>query len=153
MASFLSASQTSKIETMFDCLHETFSQKINVYKDAKRTLIASNPKYNSVYGRTQTGKDDSVQYTLQPKVFDARVYYIKTEEELLNNYKTQTKTIIPKGNVKVIVRKDGFDYLQESRRVEFDGRMFTIKTDGSPYGLTGNLFYTFYLDPLDEAKE
>jgi len=150
MASFLSASQTSKIETMFDCLHETFSQKINVYKDAKRTLIASNPKYNSVYGRTQTGKDDSVQYTLQPKVFDARVYYIKTEEETFNNFKTQTKVILPRGSVKVIVKKDGFDYLVESRRVEFDGRVFTVDSDGRPFGLTSNIFYTFYLTPLDE---
>ena len=150
MASFLSTSQTSKIETMFDCLHETFSQKINVYKDAKRTLIASNPKYNSVYGRTQTGKDDSVQYTLQPKVFDARVYYIKTEEETFNNFKTQTKVILPRGSVKVIVKKDGFNYLVESRRVEFDGRTFTVDSDGRPFGLTSNIFYTFYLTPLDE---
>lgn len=153
MAGFLSSSQITEIEKLYNCMHETFAQTITVYKDGKRTLVAHNPKYNAIYGRTQTGKDDSVEYTIVPKTFEARVYYIKTEEELLNNFKTQTKTIMPKGSVKVIVKKDGFDYIQESRRVEFDGRMFTIKTDGSPFGLTSNLFYTFYLTPLDEAKD
>lgn len=153
MAGFLSSSKISKIDGLYERLHETFAKTITVYKDGKRTLIAHNPKYNAIYGKTQTGKDDSVSYQVIPKTFDARIYYIKTEEELLNNYKTQTKTVLPKGEVKIIVQKLGFDYLQESRRVEFDGRMFTIKSDGSPYGLTGNLFYTFYLSPLDEAKQ
>jgi len=151
MAGFLSSSKISKIDALYDRLHETFAQTITVYKDATRTLIAHNPKYNAIYGKTQTGKDDSISYEVVPKTFDARIYYVKTEEELLNNYKTQTKTILPKGTVKIVVKKAGFDHLQEARRVEFDGRMFTIKTDGSPYGLTGNLFYTFYLSPLDEA--
>ena len=152
MAGFLSSSKISKIDALYDRLHETFAQTITVYKEATKTLIAHNPKYNAVYGRTETGKDDSVEYTVIPKTFDARIYYIKTEEELLNNYKSQTKTILPKGSVKIIVKKEGFNYLQEARRVEFDGRMFTIKSDGSPYGLTGNLFYTFNLSPLDEAE-
>lgn len=150
MAGFLSSSQITEIESLYNKLHETFAQTITVYKHAKKTLIAHNPKYNAVYGRTQTGKDDSVEYTMVPKTFDARIYYIKTEEEFFNNFKTQTKIVLPKGSVKVIVKKDGFDYLLESRRVEFDGRMFTVDTDGSPYGLTSNLFYTFYLTPLDE---
>ena len=152
MAGFLSSSKISKIDALYDRLHETFAQTITVYKEATKTLIAHNPKYNAVYGRTETGKDDSVEYMVIPKTFDARIYYIKTEEELLNNYKSQTKTILPKGSVKIIVKKEGFNYLQEARRVEFDGRMFTIKSDGSPYGLTGNLFYTFNLSPLDEAE-
>ena len=52
-----------------------------------------------------------------------------------------------------MVKKEAFDYIQEARRVEFDGRRFTIHTDGAPYGLTSNLFYTFYFTPLDEATD
>tara|TARA_R110000772_G_scaffold38028_1_gene89959 strand:+ start:129 stop:590 length:462 start_codon:yes stop_codon:yes gene_type:complete len=151
MAGFLSSSQISEIECMFDRLHETFAQKITVYKDGKKTLIAHDPKYNAVYGRNNSGKKDSVEYTVLSEVFDARVYYIKVEEELFNNESSQIKVIMPKGSVKIIVKEDGFKYIQESRRVELDGRRFTIKTDGAPYGLTSNLFYTFYLTPLDES--
>tara|TARA_R110000803_G_scaffold22018_3_gene54955 strand:+ start:4375 stop:4836 length:462 start_codon:yes stop_codon:yes gene_type:complete len=153
MAGFLSSSQISEIESLYGTLHETFSQKITVYKNGKKTLIAHDPKYNSIYSRNDLGKRDSVEYTVVSETFDARIYYIKTEEEFFNNYKSQTKVILPKGSVKVVVKKEAFDYIQEARRVEFDGRRFTIHTDGAPYGLTSNLFYTFYFTPLDEATD
>jgi hypothetical protein len=153
MAGFLSSSQISEIESLYGTLHETFSQKITVYKNGKKTLIAHDPKYNSIYSRNDSGKRDSVEYTVVSETFDARIYYIKTEEEFFNNYKSQTKVILPKGSVKVVVKKEAFDYIQEARRVEFDGRRFTIHTDGAPYGLTSNLFYTFYFTPLDEATD
>jgi len=153
MAGFLSSSQISEIESLYGTLHETFAQKITVYKNGKKTLIAHDPKYNSIYSRNDLGKRDSVEYTVVSETFDARIYYIKTEEEFFNNYKSQTKVILPKGSVKVVVKKEAFDYIQEARRVEFDGRRFTIHTDGAPYGLTSNLFYTFYFTPLDEATD
>lgn len=153
MAGFLSSSQISKIESLHNKLHETFAQTITVYKNGKKTLIAHDPKYNSVYGRNNLGKRDSVEYETISATFDARIYYIKAEEELFNNENSQLKVILPKGSVKIFVKKEGFDFIQEARRVEFDGRRFTIKTDGAPFGLASNLFYTFYLTPLDEAEE
>jgi len=153
MGSFLSTSQKSEIERLYNKLHETFAQTITVYKNGKKTLIAHDPKYNSIYGRNNFGKRDSVEYETLSNTFDARVYYIKTEEELFNNENSQIKVVMPKGSVKIIVKKEGFDFIQEARRVEFDGRKFSIHTDGAPYGLTSNLFYTFFLTPLDEAKD
>jgi hypothetical protein len=152
MKGFLSNSQVSEIESLYNKLHDTFSQNITVYKNGKKTLIAYDPKYNAVYGRNNSGKRDSVEYTILSETFDARVYYIKTEEELFNNEKSQIKVVMPKGSVKIIVKKEGFDFIQEARRVEFDGRKFSIHTDGAPYGLTSNLFYTFFLTPLDETE-
>lgn len=153
MASFLSTSQKTKINLLYDKLHETFAQTITVYKNGKKTLIAHDPKYNAVYGRNNLGKRDSIQYESLSETFDARIYYIKAEEELFNNETSQIKVITPKGSVKIVVKKEGFDFIQEARRVEFDGRRFSIQTDGAPYGLTSNLFYTFYLTPLDESTE
>ena len=153
MAGFLSSSQISEIESIHNKLHETFAQPITVYKNGTRVLIAHDPKYNSVYGRSNTGSRDSVKYETLSKTFDARIYYIKTEEELFNNENSQIKVIMPKGSVKIFVKKDGFDFIQEARRVELDGRRFSIHTDGSPFGLTGNLFYSFILTPLDESEE
>ena len=153
MESFLSTSQKTEIDKLYNKLHETFAQNITVYKNGKKTLIAHDPKYNAVYGRNNLGSRDSVEYETIAKTFDARVYYIKTEEELFGDANSQVKIITPKGSVKVIVREDGFKFIQEARRVEFDGRKFSIQTDGAPYGLTGNLFYTFYLTPLDESTD
>ena len=153
MAGFLSSSQISKIESLNNKLHETFAQTITVYKNGKKTLIAHDPKYNAIYSRNNLGKRDSVEYTTISETFDARIYYIKAEEELFNNENNQIKVIMPKGSVKIVVKEDGFKFIQEARRVEFDGRRFTIKTDGAPFGLTGNLFYTFYLTPLDESED
>jgi hypothetical protein len=153
MAGFLSSSKISRIESLYGKLHQTFAKDITVYKNGKKTLIAHDPKYNSIYSRNNAGNRDSVEYTVVSKTFSARIYYIKTEEEFFNNYKSQTKVILPKGSVKVVVEKEAFDYIQEARRVEFDGRRFTIHTDGAPYGLTSNLFYTFYFTPLDESTD
>jgi len=150
MAGFLSSSQISEIEHLYDCMHDTFAQTITVYKNGKKILIAHDPKYNSVYSRNNLGRNDSVEYSVLSETFDARIYYIKTEEELFNNEKSQIKVVLPKGAVKIIVRKDGYEFIEEARRIEFDGRRFSIKTDGSPFGLTSNQFYTFYLFPLDE---
>ena len=153
MPGFLSSSQISEIECCFEKLHQTFAQQITVYKNGKKTLIAHDPKYNAVYGRNNSGQRDSVEYTVLSETFEARVYYIKAEEELFNNESSQIKVVMPKGSVKIIVNKEGSDYIQEARRVELDGRKFSIKTDSSPHGLTGNLFYTFYLTPLDESTD
>ena len=154
MAGFLSSSQISEIESIHNKLHETFAQEITVYKNGTRVLIAHDPKYNSVYGRNELGKRDSIKYETLSKTFDARIYYIKSEEELFTSDRnSQIKVKIPNGSVKIFVKKDGFDFIQEARRLEFDGRKFSIYSDGMPFGLTGNLFYTFYLCPIDESEE
>ena len=81
-------------------------RKKHVYKNGKKTLIAHDPKYNSIYGRNNFGKRDSVEYETLSNTFDARVYYIKTEEELFNNENSQVKVVMPKGSVKIIVKKE-----------------------------------------------
>ena len=84
MASFLSTSQKTEIEKLYNKLHETFSQEITVYKNGKKTLIAHDPKYNSVYGRNNLGRRDSVEYETISETFGARIYYIKTEYNIIH---------------------------------------------------------------------
>jgi hypothetical protein len=72
------------------------------------------------------------------------------DEEYLSNGQTQNKIILPNGSVKIVVKSDAYEFLQEARRVELDGIRFSIKSDGSPRGLTINKFYTFLLTPTDE---
>ncbi len=154
MAGFLSTNMESSINGLYDTLHTTFAQTITVYKNSKRTVVASTPRYNSIYGRTNAGSTNSVEYTTESQTFEARVYYIDMDEEYLSNEGnqegTQNKIILPQGSVKIVVKSDAYDYLEESRRIEFDGKRFAIKSDGSPRGLTTNKFFTFLLTPTDE---
>lgn len=154
MAGFLSSNMESTINTMYDTLHDTFAQTITVFKNSKRTVISTNSRYNNIYGRTNTGSKSNIEYTTESQSFEARVYYINMEEEYLSNNEnqqgTQNKIILPSGSVKIVVKSDAYEFLQEARRVELDGIRFAIKSDGEPSGLTTNKFYTFLLTPTDE---
>jgi hypothetical protein len=154
MPGFLSNIKKSEIESLYNKLHETFAKTITVYKNSQKTVVASTAAYNSVYRRTNTGSTSNIEYTTISEAFDARIYYLKSDEEYLSNdgnqQGTQNKIILPQGSVKIIVKQDAFEFIKESRKIEFDGKRFNIKSDGNPYGLTGNQFYVFYLTPIDE---
>ena len=155
MAGFLSQNQINKINSLSDTLHTTFARTITVYKNAKKTLIASTDNWNSLYKRTNTGSKTSVEYTTVSDSFEARIYYVDMDKEFLSNEAgaqsgTQNKIILPDGSVKIVVAEAGYDYIREARRVEFDGTKFAIKSDGVPRGLTSNRFFTFVLTPIDE---
>ena len=156
MAGLLSENQINKINTLADTLHTTFAQTITVYKNAKKTLIASTTSWNSLYRRTNTGSNTSVEYTTISNTFDARIYYVDLEKEYLadeagtGQVGTQNKVILPDGSVKMVVKETAYNFIREARRVEFDGRKFAIKSDGKPRGVTSNRFFTFLLTPIDE---
>jgi hypothetical protein len=154
MAGFLSSNMESAIDTMYDTLHETFAQTITVFKNSKRTVVSTNSKYNSIYGRTDTGSKSNIEYATESQSFEARVYYINMEEDYLSNSQnqqgTQNKIILPNGSVKIVVKSDAYEFIKEARRLELDGIRFAIKSDGEPSGLTSNKFYTFLLTPTDE---
>ena len=155
MAGFLSQNQINKINSLSDTLHTTFARTITVYKNAKKTLIASTDNLNSLYRRTNTGSNTSVEYSTVADTFEARIYYVDMDKEFLSNEAgaqsgTQNKIILPDGSVKIVVKEAGYNYIREARRVEFDGTKFAIKSDGVPRGLTSNRFFTFVLTPIDE---
>jgi len=155
MAGFLSQNQINKINSLADTLHTTFARTITVYKNAKKTLIASTPAWNSLYRRTNTGSNSSVEYTTISDTFSARIYYKDMEKDFLaaadtEQAGTQNKVILPDGSVEIVVKEAGYNYIREARRVYFDGRYFAIKSDGKPSGLVDNQFFTFLLTPIDE---
>ena len=155
MAGFLSSDQITKIRDLADTLHTTFARTITVYKNAKKTLIASTTAWNSLYRRTNTGSNSAVEYTEVSQSFTARIYYDDMDTSYLTDdgpsqqAGTQNKVVVAAGTVRIVVKQDAYDYLSEARRVEFDGTKFRIESDGQPRGLTSNQFYTFVLSPVD----
>ena len=155
MAGFLSTDQITKVQNLADTLHTTFARTITVYKNAKKTVIASNSSWSALYGRTNTGSTSAVEYTTVSQAFEARIYYDDMDTSYLTDdgpseqAGTQNKVVVPNGTVRIVVKEPAYDYLSEARRVEFDGTKFTIESDGQPRGFTSNQFYTFILSPVD----
>ena len=155
MAGFLSDDQITKVRDLADTLHTTFARTITVYKNAKKTLIASTTAWNALYRKTNTGSNSSVEYTEVSQSFTARIYYENMDTSYLTDdgpsqqAGSQNKVVVPAGSVNIVVKEDAYDYLSEARRVEFDGRKFIIESDGQPRGFTSNQFYTFVLSPVD----
>jgi hypothetical protein len=150
MPGFLNSLQEKNIADLFGVLHNTFAREVTIYKNAKKIMMSSSSQYNSIYGKNNTGLTPQIKNESISKKFNARIYYINSEEEVLSSDGSQNKIILPKGSVKIIIDSTAFEFVKESRRVEFDGKRFAIKSDGNPSGFTYNQFYTFYLTPIDE---
>lgn len=148
MAGFLTDDIISSVRGKFDTLHTTFARNIVVYKVSKQEIIIStNPNYNPIYGRTNTGRKVE-QETVLSETFSARIYYIDADTEEIDS--NQNKVELPKGSVKIVVKSDGYDYIREATEVKFDNNTFSIESDASPYGFVSNQFYVFYLKPKDK---
>jgi hypothetical protein len=152
MPSLIGSARMSKVNRLFNNLHDTFAREITVYKNAKRVAIASSPQFNAVYG--SAGASNTFEYQTVSQTFSARIYYIKMDQEFFsnnsNNSDSQNKIIMPQGSVKIVVDPAGYEFVKEARKVEFDGITFAIKSDGEPIGLFENQYYEFYLTPIDE---
>ena len=147
MAGFLSENQKTNIKSIIDQIHDTFAREITVFKIGQRTVIASSPTYNALY-KKQSSNTTSTEVS---QTFQARIKYVDMNEELLKNPNPgQDKIIMPTGVVKIKVNLEGFNYVKEAKRVELDGRRFSIKSDGKPLGMFGPQYYEFILTPLDE---
>lgn len=147
MAGFLSENQKNNIKSIIDQIHDTFAREITVFKIGQRTAISSSPTYNALY-RQQSSNTSTTEVS---KTFFARIKYVDMNEELLKNPSPgQDKIILPIGTVKIKVNLEGFNYVKEAKRVELDGRRFSIKSDGKPLGMFGPQYYEFILTPLDE---
>jgi hypothetical protein len=147
MAGFLSENQKTNIKSIIDQIHDTFAREITVFKIGQRTVISSSPTYNALYKQ----QSSNTATTEVSQTFYARIKYVDMNEELLKNPNPgQDKIIMPTGVVKIKVNLEGFNYVKEAKRVELDGRRFSIKSDGKPLGMFGPQYYEFVLTPLDE---
>ncbi len=148
MAGFLSQNQKNNIKSIIDQIHDTFAREITVFKIGQRTVIASSPTYNSLY-RQQTLNSATTEVS---QTFQARIKYVEMNEELLKDSSAagQDKIILPSGTVKIKVNLEGYEYVREAKRIELDGKRFSIKSDGKPLGMFGPQYYEFILIPIDE---
>jgi len=150
MAGFLSENQKTNIKSIIDQIHDTFAREITVFKIGQRTVISSSANYNALY-RQQSSNTETTEVS---QTFQARIKYVEMSETFLqdsqSNSSGQDKIILPAVTVKIKVKLEGYEYVREAKRVELDGRRFSIKSDGKPLGMFGPQYYEFILIPMDE---
>jgi len=152
MASLISAAQKAAFQSAFNDLHDTFARTIYIYKEAQSTVISTNPKYNSIYQQNQS-RSQVVSRKVVSSSFQARITYDtdRSQSNLTSpEVESQLKLKLPDGFVRIKVAKDGYEYLKDAKRVEFDGRKFTIESDVRPHGLFQPTHFTFFLLPIEE---
>ena len=129
MAGFLSSDQITKIRDLANTLHTTFARTITVYKNAKKTLIASTDSWNSLYGRTNTGSDSSVEYTIASETFQARIYYDDMDTAYLNDggrteqAGSQNKVLVADGTDGSSTNENERLHLEDSLCTNFEERL------------------------------
>ena len=131
-------------------IHSTFARDIKFIKDAKRVILSTDPNYNYLY-KSVRGSVSTIKREITEKIFKARILYVGRQEEGLFDSEANAQIKVEKnvGSVRLKVDSVGYAYLKETKRVELDGRLFTISSDERPHGLFSPQYYTFYLKPIN----
>lgn len=151
MPSFLSDSQKSAMQSVFQDLHDTFARPIYYYKEAKKVVLSTQPSFNSIY-QQQSVPQTSVKKITQSGSFNARIQYDTDRSETSLNddeINSQLKIRMPDGYVRIKVDEEGYGHLRDTKRLEFDGRRFSVESDVRPHGLFTPNYYTFFLLPTN----
>lgn len=150
MGSLISDAVKAAMESAIGDIHDTFARDITCVKEANRVILSTDPNYNFLYKNVK-GSVTTVQRKINSKIIKARILYIGRQNEELFDGQTAAQIKIEQvvGEVRIKVGKEDYDYLKGTKRVEFDGRMFTMTSDERPHGIFSPHFYTFYLKPID----
>jgi len=140
MASLVTESEKIAYGDVFNDIHDTFARPIIIYKIPKKVIISSNLDYNFAYHDQEALQ---ANYIPVSGIFMARVSW--QDPSALNGYKDIKEEV--HGNiVKLKVKKDVFDFLDNAQHVEIDGRTVQFFGSSRPHGLFNIDFYTIFYE-------
>lgn len=140
MASLVTEDQKLSYGDVFNDIHDTFARPIIIYKIPKKVIISSDLDYNFAYHDQEALKADYIPVS---GVFMARISW--QDPSALNGYK-EIKEEVHGNIVKLKVKKDVFDFLDNAEHVEIDGRAVQFFGSSRPHGLFGIDFYTIFYE-------
>ena len=150
--SLINDENKTDMQNVMKSIHNTFARDIKFIKDAKRIILSTDPHYNYLY-KTVRGSVSTIKREITEKTFKARVLYVGRQDEGLFDSEANAQIKVEKnvGEVRIKVDSTGHSYLKDAKRVELDGRLFTVSTDERPHGLFEPQFFTFYLKPINDS--
>jgi len=154
MASFLSDSLKTVVKNAYSSFHDSFVRQITAFKIGQKIPLSSSPTYNAFYKQNTLANN----LTEQSETFNARIRYIKMEEEYFTESdgssvsSNTARIILPAGSVELKVDSTGYDYIKDAKRIEFDNKRFSIKHNPRPIGFFDAVtdYWEFILIPTDE---
>ena len=149
MASLISDSEKSSLNSVMDDQHDTFARSVTIVKDPIETVSTQNNEFNSIYGNA--GATTSITYTAQSSTVKARIQYgADFSEDYFTAAKSpnQIKVYIPEGLVRMKIKASDLTAVSEAKRIEFDNQKFSIYSDFRGHGLFDSQFYTVMLKKL-----
>ena len=152
MTDLFSDSDKSEIASNLLHLHDTFGRDIVVYKEAQKVIVSTDPNYNHLYNSAGSSTT-SVKNVPVRKVFKARIRYSSDRSlEFYGEANSQVKVNrSDSGNdVRIKLKAEDYNYIKGAKRLELDGRMFHVDSDGRAHGLFDTVqFYTLFLRPIE----
>jgi len=149
MASLISSSEKSALNSVMNSQHDTFARAITIIKDAKEVVTTSSSSFNSIYGNA--GATTSVTYTEQSSTVQARVQYGRRYDEQYfsdSGAPSELKVDIPEGLVRIKIKADDYSTVKAAKRIRFDNQEFSIYSDFRGHGLFDSQFYTIMLKKI-----
>ncbi len=146
MASLITSSEKSALNSVMSDQHDTFARLITIYKRAKETVSAPSVSFNSVYGNA--GATTSVTYTPQSTQIYARIMYNKSfDEDYFSDTEadSQLKIKMQEGKIRLKIKANDYEVAKDALRLEFDNGVYFIDSDFRGHGLFDVQFYTFFV--------
>lgn len=154
MANLISDSYRNAMRSAMQDIHDTFARPIYYFKEAKTVVLSTQPSFNPIYQQNAVSKQ-TFKRVIQSGSFNARIQYDTDKStDQFSNYQvdSQLKLKLPDGYVRIKVDASGYEQLKATKRLDFDGRRFSVESDVRPHGLFKPQHYTFYLLPTEEAS-
>ena len=152
MASFFDEIEKANLEKYIDDIHDTFARDVYYFKEAKNIVLKTSQTFNPIYGQNNP-TFTNIKKVSQSGVFKARIKYDTDKSESLlasPEIDSPLKIRHPDGLVRIKVNQEGKEILGKTKRLEFDGRRFSVESDVRPHGLFSPKYFTYFLIPTDK---
>ena len=144
MASLLTASEKSDVQSALSDVHDTFARDIYVFVE-EASSIPAEANFNPLYGRTRNTSEISSNISLTKYTYSARVYYENKQKEDIVDGKGQMNLVASEGKVRIKVKSTAYEKIKICSRIEVDGNLYVVDSDPKIVGPFDTQFYSIYL--------
>lgn len=143
MASLISSGEKAVLSGVFDDVFDTFSRNIVIYKEPIKTVSSINE--SNLFGYGDASNQVNYSYTAESGVYPA---IIKYADEQTQNYHSEMGGFIPKGDVRIKIKKDCRDFIEDGRTesIQFDDKSWDVTTSDSVKRFLDSEFFVYHLE-------
>ena len=149
-SSYITQETKDQIYSAFDNIFATFARDIIIILNPEITIISTSSSYNALYQTDIDNKSPTpVTYTPVSYTVKAIIHYVNQDQSNLDVAAGQQKLVRPTGSLRIKIHESSLAYLSKAKKVEFDGRRYSLTSDRRPHGMFGPKYYSYLLTPID----